>query len=184
MKTELDDLLKIDMSWLRKEGLLTGLRYSHISWENNVMGSKSSIAIYISVMEASRFARLKYTQTDLCGNKNDFDYKIDIIATECNFGGERYWFICPLDGCGRKTRILYKNGDYFGCRYCQKLTYKSRNKNRRGKIFSLTHFIDLTQKIEELSEGVKKHHYQGKTTRKQKRINNLYRKISTPNMNI
>lgn len=184
MKIELDDLLKIDMSWLKKQGLLTGLRYTSIVWENNVAQRKNSIGIYISVMEASRFIRLKYTQTDLYGNKNDFDYKIDIIATECNFGGERYWFICPLDGCGRKTRVLYKKENCFGCRYCQKLTYKSQNKNRRSKYFGLTHYFDLMHKVDELEGEAKKYHYQGKITKKRKQINNLYKKISIPNINI
>ncbi|MCA9947859.1 MAG: hypothetical protein KC449_30465, partial [Anaerolineales bacterium] len=49
----------------------------------------------------------------------------------CNFGGHRYWFICPLTAngryCGRRVGKLYlaPGSRYFACRHCQNLTYRS-----------------------------------------------------------
>jgi hypothetical protein len=63
--------------------------------------------------------------------KVQYDYPIAFTATRCNFGGVRYWFICPLviDGkpCRRRVAKLYlpPGGKYFGCRHCYNLTYRS-----------------------------------------------------------
>jgi hypothetical protein len=44
---------------------------------------------------------------------------IPIVTTECHFGGERRWFLCP--DCGRRCAVLYKP-DY-RCRLCRKGRY-------------------------------------------------------------
>jgi len=77
--------------------------------------------------------RFQYAITDReTGQKQDYDYLVQLSATACNFGGERWWFICPLTvggrPCRRRCRILYLpwNGRYFGCRECYGLSYDSR----------------------------------------------------------
>lgn len=61
----------------------------------------------------------------------EVDYGIDLETTPCNFGGERWWFRCPLvkngTPCERRCFKLYcpPGGDYFGCRECYDLTYQS-----------------------------------------------------------
>jgi len=58
------------------------------------------------------FIKLFYTQTSaVTKEKTDLDYTIELVTTSCNFGGVRYWFICPLVvnswPCGRRvTRFL------------------------------------------------------------------------------
>lgn len=52
---------------------------------------------------------------------------IGITCTPCNFGGQRFWFVCPQ--CSRKVGVLYKNpiSDSILCRKCHGLSYmKSR----------------------------------------------------------
>ena len=68
------------------------------------------------------------------------DYKVRIVSTSCFYGGHRWWFICPLtrDGelCGRRVGVLYlSDGEYFGCRYCNNLTYLCQKES--GKYDSL-----------------------------------------------
>ncbi len=64
------------------------------------------------------------------------EQKIFFDFTVCNYGGFRYWFLCP--GCGRRVCILYGAGKYFLCRHCHKLTYGSKleskadQKNRKA----------------------------------------------------
>jgi hypothetical protein len=59
------------------------------------------------------------------------DYKIRLQATRPNFGGLRWWFLCPVEKsgapCHYRARKLYlpPGGRYFGCRHCYDLTYKS-----------------------------------------------------------
>lgn len=48
---------------------------------------------------------------------------IPLDLTKPNFGGVRYWFICP--GCQRRRKVLYGSRLY-RCRECQKMTYSSQ----------------------------------------------------------
>lgn len=79
--------------------------------------------------EAGRL-RLFYTTTRPSG-KVDFDYWLELVTTPCNFGGRRWWFLCPLvvggKPCRRRCGKLYlpPGGRYFGCRECHDLTYTS-----------------------------------------------------------
>jgi hypothetical protein len=77
--------------------------------------------------------RFMYTVTDRnTGEKTEYDYLIELTSTPCNFGGERWWFVCPLTvngvKCTRRARIIYLpyGAEYFGCRECHRLSYDSR----------------------------------------------------------
>jgi len=62
---------------------------------------------------------------------NRIEYRVEITATSCRFGGQRYWFLCPVvqQGirCSQRVRKLYlpSGGGMFGCRKCHNLTYMS-----------------------------------------------------------
>jgi hypothetical protein len=57
------------------------------------------------------------------------DYRVGLVTTRPQFGGLRWWFVCPLvvNGlpCGGRVAKLYLCGRYFGCRRCHGLTYTS-----------------------------------------------------------
>jgi hypothetical protein len=59
------------------------------------------------------------------------DYRINLTTSCPNFGGSRWWFLCPLvvagRACSRRVRKLYlpPGGRHFGCRHCYSLTYES-----------------------------------------------------------
>ncbi|MBN9122903.1 MAG: hypothetical protein J0I06_27820 [Planctomycetes bacterium] len=61
------------------------------------------------------------------------DYSVRLVTTGCHLGGVRWWFVCPLVrdnvACGRRVRKLYLCGQYFGCRTCHNLTYRSRQES-------------------------------------------------------
>jgi hypothetical protein len=96
----------------------------HTSWSNN-FGRKASISW--EVRPPYRL-RLFYTTTKHDGQKIDHDYWVDLDSTPCYYGGRRWWFRCPNPKCLRRCRILYlaSESDYFLCRTCQKLTYRSQ----------------------------------------------------------
>lgn len=80
----------------------------------------------------NRYINFQYVYDDLTtGKKIDLDYSVKLISTPCKYGGDRWWFLCPLivDGveCNRKVEKLYlpSNSMYFGCRHCHNLTYNS-----------------------------------------------------------
>lgn len=55
---------------------------------------------------------------------------IPVTQTECNYGGERVWFVCPA--CNGRVGTLYRKplGVLFLCRSCQNLTYQLQRYHR------------------------------------------------------
>lgn len=49
---------------------------------------------------------------------------VQLSYSRCNYGGIRYWFLCP--GCDRRVGVLYRKPleETFFCRTCQSLTYQ------------------------------------------------------------
>ena len=52
-------------------------------------------------------------------------YPVALDTTRCNYGGKRYWFLCPI--CKKRVAKIYlpPRGKYFACRACNYLTYRS-----------------------------------------------------------
>jgi hypothetical protein len=96
-----------------------------------------SIGFVVSTVEGDEYIRFQYTQTNRhSGEKSDLDYKARLDSTPCNFGGRRWWFICPLvvNGrpCNRRVGVLYiDGGKYLGCRHCHNLTYTSSKESHQ-----------------------------------------------------
>lgn len=167
-KTEADSLKKIETSFLKRHGYFSkdSWKYGTITWSNKWSDNKSSVSINVSTGDEN-YLRIYYTQTDRdTGEKKDFDYKVPLETTPCNFGGVRYWFKCFLFKrglyCGRRVGVLYKDGDWFGCRHCYELTYASRNLGGIGKKLGSITLPD----VDEARSKVKRTHYKGKPTRK------------------
>lgn len=70
------------------------------------------------------------------GQWENLKYTVPLTNTGCNFGGRRYWFICPAQGCSRRAAILYLVSGYFACRSCHRLAYRMQHVNagERGLI--------------------------------------------------
>ena len=58
---------------------------------------------------------------------------VRLISTRCNYGGNRYWFVCP--SCSNRVGVLYRKplNQVFICRKCNDLTYQTV-KYRRSKL--------------------------------------------------
>ena len=64
---------------------------------------------------------------------DDIDERIDLTWTDCGFGGQRPWFVCP--GCGSRVAILYRDRT-FSCRRCCDLRYRSQRDNSGNRAFA------------------------------------------------
>jgi len=164
-KTEIDGLKKISTSFLKEHKYYKGFVGGNMIWTNNWSKAESSVGLEVSTY--SDYLRIYYTQTDrYTEEKKEFNYKIPLTTTPCNYGGKRYWFTCPWykngQYCGRRVGTLYKDGDYFACRYCYNLTYSSRNQSGYSKMFGNVTIPD----VDKAREKVKITHYKGKPTRK------------------
>lgn len=177
-KSEVEWCNKLEIWWLLRDiKEKNGYKNCVVSWGQN--GSDGRVSVIVSVQDEEKYARFIYTQTNnSTGEKRDFDYKVPIIETACHYGGTRYWFKCSLykngQYCGRRVGVLYKDGDWFGCRHCYDLTYMSQNENRRHKFHPMFQILKLDDDIETLSIKMKRYTYKGKPTKKRRKLERLY----------
>ncbi len=112
-KIESEGLRKIEMQWLKKQSFLDHWKSGVITWTSH-WGDMNSISFTSSPDE--KLVTFHYEQSYLdTGEKKTIDYQARLTTTPCNFGGERFWFICPLQmsgiPCGRRVAVLYKGGE-------------------------------------------------------------------------
>ncbi|MBP6858063.1 MAG: hypothetical protein KBC11_02655 [Candidatus Pacebacteria bacterium] len=167
-KTEVENVIKLKASRLYKYKYFTGRRTGELHWYHGWSQDKSKVGIEVVTMGDEYYVRIQYTQTSRrTGEKKEFDYKISLTTTSCYFGGFRYWFKCPIsnDGipCGRRVGVLYKDGDYFGCRHCHNLTYESRNLS--GFLKSLGKQMS-DDELDDIRYDIKRIKYKGKYTKR------------------
>ena len=155
---------------LRKQGMLSGHASGTISWKSSMTGKETAVRLTIDITDEP-YARFEYTVTDREGNQTDYDYKVSLTTTPCNFGGVRYWFACP--SCCRRVVILYlaPGSVRFMCRHCNNLSYRSRN---RCPIESFGH---TSRQIDKLRSEIKRWTWRGRPTRKVRRLQALERKM-------
>jgi hypothetical protein len=138
-KNRVDEARSIDILDLqRKEVFSKGSTWSWISSWSRKGEVVASISYRVESDENGPSGlRFMYAITDNeTGEKKDYNYIIAVVSTPCNYGGKRWWFICPLvangRACQRGCRIIYlpPGAEYFGCRECHRLTYESRQRHR------------------------------------------------------
>src|SRR3989344_4235460 len=101
-RTEADGLKKVSTDFLNKHGYFAGgFRSGVMTWTSGRDGSQNNISISSTISEQTRKVHLNYVITKRDGEKKTIDYEVPIVATHCNYGGERYWFVCPLSRDGR-----------------------------------------------------------------------------------
>lgn len=113
MNSSLDDVVQLDVSYLKKAGLLSKGKASKLNW---IKGDKIVLANVIIYIEENHMEMVGGT--------------IHFTRTSCNFGGKRIWFLCPE--CGRRSRILY--GINFVCRLCVNVPYGCIGEDRLDRI--------------------------------------------------
>lgn len=163
---------RLSIFLLRKEGMLNttnGMRYGTIIWRSNRSEAKDSIGYSVMIGESNLIC-LQYSRTDsYTGDKESLDYPIQLTSTECNYGGKRYWFTCPIINngarCGRRVGILYLADKYFACRWCSGVIYYAQSHSRTS--WSSTYYLP---DIEKLEGEIKRCFYRGKPTRKYRRM--------------
>lgn len=176
-KRTVESCKSISVSFLRKNGYFSGSQSARIVWTNRNGEETASMGVLVSTVGGEDYMRLSYTMTDRnTGKETHFDYKVQLEATRCHFGGVRWWFICPLSvngvRCGRRVGVLYRapRADYYGCRHCYDLSYESRNERRYGRLAYLGHCMTLSGRIKKLQEQTKRWTYRGVPTRRAQRL--------------
>ena len=101
-------------------------------------GSKSSVDYFVTGGDAPVIT-LHYRLRDT----EDVRIPVRLQSTPTQFGGERWWFTCPLivngTACNRRAGSLHlpPSARYFGCRKCHGLTYRScQQAHQQERIFA------------------------------------------------
>ena len=185
-KDTVEDCRSVSISFLRKHGYFDEpcCMSGTISWKNSCGEETSSIGIVVSTLDGENNIRFHYTTTKRdTGEKTKYDYKVQLTTTPCNFGGVRYWFICPLSKngvyCGRRVAKLYcvPGANYYGCRHCYNLSYESRNEPRLARLGGIGYPIKAERLYEELYKQTKRWTWRGRPTRKARRLQILEQRM-------
>ncbi len=119
-KATTSEYRRIDVrNWARGGWLIPGRTFS-VRWFSEGE-EEASIAVRT---EAERVI-LSYAHGECGENWQRKQYPVLLQWTECQYGGSRAWFLCPVRGCGRRVAILY-GGTIFACRQCHHLVYQSQ----------------------------------------------------------
>jgi hypothetical protein len=133
-KTVVEDCLALDANrWMREGILKAGVRTMG-TWNWTYHTGKSFAVTYAvdTLAPAAPSVRLTYSWVWSASQEpQSADYRVRLTTTRPRFGGQRWWFICPLvvggRACNRRVGKLYlpPAARYFGCRHCHQLTYTS-----------------------------------------------------------
>jgi hypothetical protein len=131
-KYQVEQCLSLDANHLMREGILQEDAHRHgFLYEAYSITSEKTYSLGYEVDTTDMgypWIRLFYT---IKRTGENVVYKILLTTTQPNFGGLRYWFICPLCVSGRvcckRVRKLYlpHYAKYYGCRHCYDLAYRS-----------------------------------------------------------
>lgn len=122
-KITTSNMLALDVRKLHRKDLLVPGRTYNMHWKLN---GENQAAIQIQV--EFDYVILNYRYPIDNGAWQSMEDRIYFEWTNCHFGGQRVWFRCPRNGCGRRTAIVYGDSK-FQCRHCHKLVYACQREN-------------------------------------------------------
>ena len=122
-KETTDSYRKLDVRYLQKRNMLRQRHYFNLSWSRNGMPNGN-----INICPEEDCVTLSYRHRRNGGEWKSKQYAVPLEWSDCNYGGSRAWFRCPIFRCGRRVAILY-GGDVFACRHCHKLAYPSQQES-------------------------------------------------------
>jgi len=163
---------RLDVTDLNRWGLFDDQTRLEIKWPTYI--ESSSI-----ICKASYRSDWQGGTIDFRFNNGLPDNDVDIEITPCHFGGNRKWFICPMqvsDKCHYRVRILYFDTDWFGCMECCRLTYKSKRVNLRNALYASLAALDRAEAASQTIRSLRIKRHRGKLTKKHQAASKKYQK--------
>jgi hypothetical protein len=128
--------LSLSICNLRKAGLLvTGKSWG---WQWSRDGAETGC---IQGSTEADMIVLSYSQRIEGGEWQDISLPVWLEWTDCNYGGQRAWFLCPH--CGQKASVLYSGDSCFACRKCLRLKYACQRESKSDRAFRRAHKLRL-----------------------------------------
>jgi hypothetical protein len=100
---------------------------SHVSgdltWSYVHSGEKVASVGYEACMldRTASWVRLHYN-----ANGKPEDYRVQLVASHCNYGGVRWWWVCPVSGRRAVKLYLPPGATVFAARQTYRLPYRSQ----------------------------------------------------------
>jgi len=138
-RTTVEQCEWLDVNRWMREGIIAADHWCGgiWGWKDTRTGEMTSrIGYEVRTQGASGWVRLYYAFTSGPHEGEEIDYRVPLTTTRPHFGGLRWWFICPGQGCGgRRVGKLYlpPGGIYFLCRHCYDLTYRSAQEHDKTR---------------------------------------------------
>lgn len=127
---------KIDLAWMIRTGRATPGQWISGGLNWSYAGQSAGSISYVANMEDEHDSYLRLNYWRGSGDeKEHVEQKVRLVFTEPNFGGRRWWMICPCSG--RRVGKLYlpNGGDRFAGRRAWRLAYNSQRVARRDRVF-------------------------------------------------
>jgi hypothetical protein len=181
-RTTAESARKVNLVRLKEWGLLPkeGFVQGNIYWS---VGDErtSNINIQVDTAATVPHIRFMYRSRDWWETSENAwvsrDYSFNLESVPCRYGGKKWFIRCGLSKngvyCGRRARVLFSIGGWYGCRNCGNITYASSNYGGRYKGFVSIPDIDAQE------AKVKRRFYRGKPTRKYRKLLRLEEKFET-----
>ena len=131
-----DMSLKIDLAWMLRTGRAVPGKAVHSSLHWTYGGEPSGSISYSANMidpEASEL-RLAYRRSS-GGEQEEVKQIVRLIYSQPNFGGRRWWMVCPCSGARVAKLYLPNGGDRFAGRKAWRLNYQSQRHAHRDRPF-------------------------------------------------
>lgn len=127
---------RIDLAWMMREGFVRdGANNSGIlNW--TCRGSPNGSISYRAYLLEQGRERLELSYTRGSGDDAEqVEQAIALCSTEPNFGGKRWWMICPYKHIRVGKLYMPPSGDRFASRKAWRLGYQSQRDAPRDKPF-------------------------------------------------
>ena len=134
-----DDFLRFSIFALRQHGLLADSDFQQGLWRWVLSGGDCTLRYEINMRTAMPWVRVMYRNK---ANGAEYDYTIALSATHPHYGGKRWWFQCPVAGCGKRVGMLYLY-EYLACRHCYDLAYRSQSESSYARMMTKAEKLHL-----------------------------------------
>jgi len=130
-KNTTSDYLRLDVRKLQRDGFLGSGRSGTLRWSRNGEAFASIRFRSEPNQIILRYRHRSFYEEDW----KEEEYPVSLASTNCNYGGKRLWFLCPVRDCNRRVAVLYCDG-VFACRHCHQLAYESQREAPHSRALS------------------------------------------------